>query len=1310
MPDTNILNTENLDKLFSGLSLDIQLCMYADKIRFQYKARNIRSMPLVQQAEALEKLQSEIALAKQKLLKRQANKLYIKYPEQLPVSQRAGDIVSAIIENQVVIVAGETGSGKTTQLPKICLQAGLGRKGLIGHTQPRRLAARTVSLRIAEEMKVELGGVVGYQVRFTDQSTDETLVKVMTDGILLSEIKRDRYLNKYDAIIIDEAHERSLNIDFLLGYLKRLLVKRPELKLIITSATIDVDRFSNYFTGAPIFSVTGRSFPVDVHYRPAIQEGSDNSEGGLPLINQITDAIEEIYVEEKQRRWGIGDVLIFLPGEREIREISTLLKHENWRDTEILPLYARLGNKDQNRVFQPHAGRRIVLATNVAETSITVPGIRYVIDPGTVRMSRYSVRSKIQRLPIEAVSQASANQRKGRCGRVADGICYRLYSEDDFLNRSEFTDPEILRTNLAAVILKMMDSGIGEVSEFEFIDPPDNRLWSDGYKLLHELGAVDEKRKITKSGRQLAALPADPRLAKMLLSAASNGSLKEVLIIVSGLSIQDPRERPGDKQQAADQAHASYKDPESDFMAYLNLWNQYEEERQTLSGNQLKRYCLKNYLSFMRMREWREIHRQLHLVLKEMKFTANTEDSNYDIIHQALLSGMLGHVGRHEEKREYHGCRNRKFSLFPGSALNKKRPKWVFSAEIIEIQQVFARNNAKIDPAWIEPLAPHLIKKSWSEPIWKTKRAQVIANEKVTLYGLEIISNRPVNFSKIDPVICRDIFIRQGLVDGQYKNNIGPLGKNKALILKLEEMEDRTRKRDMLVDDETVYDLYQKLIPENIVSGASFEKWFKKLSDSDKNKLHFTKDDLLRGNAPEFDASLYPNQIETNGIRLPLSYQFDPGKDEDGVTISVPVNAIRQLTASRLEKLVPGLLREKCIQLIKNLPRTIRRNFVPVPDVVDAILPKIESSSASLLEALTLELKRKTLVVVPYEAWNMELLENHLRFNIQIVDNAGKVIEQGRDLLSVVGKVEHLIDNTPSSISKQTEKKEKLTCWNFKQLDNEVVVVQAGIEMLMYPALKDSGTYVEKTLCSDDQQAKQLTKFGVARLLSYKLVPQIELFKKEVKHYKEIALLYAPVGQAKRLYDDFLISAITNHFLSKSKPIYTQTEFEAVFEAGRSTFLESVSEFTKLVFVILEKYHRLMKKLKGKMNLAVAIPMSDLQNQLGNLIYDGFLSSTPITYLRRMPFYLEACVVRLDKMPREIANERRYVPKLREWLDTYQDRKKKLEAQGIWDDELVRFRWMTEELRISWYAQNLKTAEPVSEKRLNKQWELVCRS
>lgn len=1309
MPESNTSNKQALDRLYTALFLELNNCMYIDKIRIEKKLRKIRSLPIPDQLPVIEQLKDKASTAAQKLQKRESLKLVINYPEQLPVSQRAEDIVSAIKTSQVVIVAGETGSGKTTQLPKICLEAGLGRKGLIGHTQPRRLAARTVSQRIAEEMKVELGGVVGYQVRFTDQASDDTLVKVMTDGILLSEIKRDRFLTKYDAIIIDEAHERSLNIDFLLGYLKRLLVKRPELKLIITSATIDVERFSNYFTGAPIFSVTGRSYPVDVHYRPAIQESEDGSEGGVSLINEITAAIEEIFIEEKERRWGIGDILIFLPGEREIREISTLLKHEKWRDTEILPLYARLGNKDQNRVFQSHAGRRIVLATNVAETSITVPGIRYVIDPGTVRMSRYSVRSKIQRLPIEPVSQASANQRKGRCGRVAEGICYRLYSEDDFLNRPEFTDPEILRTNLAAVILKMMDSGIGEVSEFEFIDPPDNRLWSDGYKLLHELGGVDEKRKITAHGRQLASLPADPRLAKMLLSAAHNGSLKEVLIIVSGLSIQDPRERPGDKQQAADQAHAPYKDAESDFMAYLNLWNKYEEERQTLTGNQLKRYCQKNFLSFMRMREWREIHRQLYLVLKEMKMTVNANDASYETVHQALLSGLLGHIGRHEEKREYVGCRNRKFNLFPGSALNKKRPKWVFSAEIVEIQQVFARNNAKIDPAWIEPLAPHLVKKSWSEPVWKTKRAQVIANEKVTLYGLEIISNRPVNFSKIDPVISREIFIRSGLVDSQYKTNNVVLRKNRELILSLEQLEDRTRRRDMLVDDETVFDLYQAIIPKHIVSGASFEKWFKKLSDDEKAKLSFRKQDLLRGNAPEFDASLYPNQIETNGIRLPLSYQFDPGTEEDGVTIAVPVNAIRQLTASRLEKLVPGLLREKCIQLIKNLPRTLRRNFVPVPDVVDSVLSKVERSPDSLLDALTLELKRKTLIEVPYEAWNLDLLENHLRFNIQIIDNAGKVIEQGRDLLNVVNKVEHLIDQVPDNKTEVNVKEEKLTVWNFGVLETEVVVEQAGIEMLMYPALKDCGTHVQKTLCSNDQQAKQLTNYGIARLLSFKLAPQIELFKKEVKHYKEMALLYSPVGQARSLYDDFLICAVTHHFLSQTTNVTTNEQFNALFESGRSDFLPAVTEYAKLVFTILEKYHLLMKKLKGKVNLAVAIPMSDLQSQVNQLIYDGFLSSTPMAYLRRLPFYLEACAIRLEKMPREMANERRYVPMLREWWDNYLDRKKNLEAQGIWDEELLRFRWLLEELRISWYAQNLKTVEPVSEKRLNKQWELVCR-
>jgi len=1289
----------------TSLYPSLNKCLYIDQIRLRNKINKIKNIKEAARKEAsVTAIKTQITEAQLRLTNRENQQVHITYPEQLPVSQQAEKICEAIKSNQVVIVAGETGSGKTTQLPKICLDAGLGRKGLIGHTQPRRLAARTVSTRIAEELQVELGGVVGYQVRFTDQVSDQTLVKVMTDGILLSEVKHDKYLNKYDAIIIDEAHERSLNIDFLLGYLKRLLSKRKELKLIITSATIDVARFSEFFEKAPIFSVSGRTFPVDVKYRPALS----SDEYTASLNEQVSNVVEEIIEEEKERGWPIGDVLIFLPGEREIRELAIHLKHSEWRDTEILPLYARLSNKDQNRVFSSHRGRRIILSTNVAETSITVPGIRYVIDPGTVRMSRYSYRSKIQRLPIEAVSQASANQRMGRCGRIAEGICYRLYSDDDFISRSEFTDPEILRTNLASVILKLIDSGLGSINDFEFIDEPDNRLLNDGYKLLHELEAVTEQRKLTPLGKRLAALPTDPKLGKMLLTAAAKNCLREVLIIVSGLSIQDPRERPNEKQQAADQAHSIYKDPDSDFIGFIKLWENYEEQRQLLTNNQQKKFCQKNFLSFMRMREWREIHRQLHLILKTLNLKENTEPASTEAIHQSLLSGLLGYIGRHNEKREYDGCRNRKFTLFPGSSVSKKKPKWLFSAEIVETQQVYARCNAKIDPAWIEPLALHLIKKSWSEPLWHASRAQVIAKEKVSLYGLEIVTNRPVNFSQIDPVVSREIFIRSGLVELQFKTKATVINQNRRLITDLEALEDRTRKRDILVDDETVYDLYDKRLSQDVTDGTSFEKWYKRLPSEGQNLLLFTKNDLQRASAPEFDASKFPGHLDNNGIQFPLSYQFNPGAEEDGVTISVPVNAIKQLTAERLERLVPGLLREKCIQLIKNLPRPIRRNFVPVPDMVDSILSKVEASDLPLLQALNLQLKRKTLVDVPIDAWNFDLIDSHLKFNIQVLNDSGKIVQQGRDIVVLADKVDHLI-NIDSQQPAAKKSIVKLTDWNFGELEESVLVQQAGIKLTQFPALNDKVAYVELILSADEVQAKKMTRKGIARLYSYRLTTQAAIFKKQIPSYAKLALLYSPVGKAKKLYDDFLISSIMMHFLSDTDLPKSKEEFEDLFEAKRADYFAAACIYSDLVFCILEKYHQVMKSLKGKINLSIVMPLNDLRQQLAVLIAEDFLLETSLEQLKQFPRYLEACQFRFDKMARDLANERRYVPILNGWWEQYLERKKLFEAQGIWDHNLASFRWLVEEQRVSWYAQHLGTSEIVSEKRLNKHWELIRR-
>ncbi len=1285
-------------------AFDLSGCRYIDQRRFQRRIAKFKRSAT--DASALTRLSAEIADAEQKLVQRVSQKIQLNYPVNLPVAEKASDILTAIEQHQVVIVAGETGSGKTTQLPKICLEAGLGRRGLIGHTQPRRLAARTVSARIADELNVPLGGLVGYQVRFTDQVSDDTFVKVMTDGILLSEIKHDRDLLKYDAIIIDEAHERSLNIDFLLGCLKQLISRRPELKVVITSATIDVERFSKHFDDAPIVSVSGRTFPVEVEYRPPYSEDEGGDTQSLP--EQVLAVVEEIEQQEREMSWKIGDVLVFLPGEREIREVSQHLRHANLRDTEVTPLYARLSNEEQSRIFKSHPGRRIVLSTNVAETSITVPGIRYVVDSGLVRMSRYSYRSKIQRLPIEAISQASANQRKGRCGRVAEGVCYRLYSEDDFNTRSEFTDPEILRTNLASVILKMKDAGLGEVHRFPFVDPPDQRLWNDGYKLLFELGAVDDKERLTKTGQKLAVFPTDPRIARVLLSSIEMNCLSEMLVIASVLSLQDPRERPAEKQSAADQAHAQYKDEESDFVSLLNLWNAYEEQRQELSGNQLKKFCQKNYISYMRMREWRDLHRQLHLLAKPLSKNQNTEPASYESVHRAILSGFLGHLGRHDEKREYQGCRNRKFQVFPGSALAKKKPKWMVSAEIVETQQVYARTNARIDPEWVEPLAEHLVKRSWSEPHWQKKRGQVLAYEKVTLYGLEVVAKRLINFANVDAAMAREIFIRSALVEEMYQSRAPIIRDNRSLISSLEALEDRTRRRDIVVDDDRVFELYNERIPSHIVSAASFEKWIKRSDDASLEALRFSKQDLALATVDAFDPSLYPETLENNGVRFPLRYHFDPSSKEDGVTISVPISAARQVSTNRLEKLVPGLLKEKCLSLIKNLPRSLRKNFVPVPDVVEAIYPKIEASDAPLLESLTAVLKHRTGIEIPYDAWNLDALDKHLRFHIEVVDASGKVIEQGRDLLAVVDKVEHLIDAAPSDSSAESEKIEHYVDWQFGTLSESVTVSQAGIDMNMFPALKDEVKHVALVRCSDLARAEQFTRLGVARLLSFRLKPQLSSFRKQLPDYQKLGLLYAPVGKAQDLYSDFALFCVISHFVG-DKVVRSNAEFEAMYEDNRADFLPHCERMCQLVLNILSSYHQITKLMKGKVSLDVALPMSDLKAQLTHLVYPGFLSQTPLARLEHYPRYLDACVIRIEKMARELGKERQYLPLLKQWWTHYLERRAQFEKQGIWDAELEAFRWLIEEQRVSWYAQQLKTYETVSEKRLNKIWESIRR-
>jgi ATP-dependent helicase HrpA len=1227
------------------------------------------------------------------------------YPAGLPVSDRADDILRALDEHQVVVVAGETGSGKTTQIPKMCMNAGRGIRGLIGHTQPRRIAARSVAARISEELGEAPGEQVGYQIRFTDTTSEQSRVKVMTDGILLAEIQHDRFLDRYDTLIIDEAHERSLNIDFLLGYIRQLLPKRPDLKVIITSATIEVERFSEFFNGAPVIEVSGRTYPVDMCYRPLTGDEDDRDQS---WTEGVLSALDEIEDHERGTSQPPGDVLVFLPGEREIRALSKNLRHAELRHTEVLPLYSRLSNREQNRVFQPHKGRRIVLSTNVAETSLTVPGIRYVIDTGVARLSRYSVRSKIQRLPIEPISQASANQRAGRCGRVAPGICFRLYDETDFINRPEYTDPEILRTNLASVILQMASSGLGEIRHFPFLEPPDNRLINDGYKLLEELGAVDGARKLTLMGRTMARLPVDPRLARMLVTSAEQGSLAETLIVIAGLSIQDPRERPQDKQQAADQAHAPFNDKDSDFATLLNIWNFYEEQRQLMSQNQLKRVCQKSFLSWMRMREWRDVHRQLTLICREQKLALNKEAATYDSLHKSILAGLLGQVATKLEKREYLATRNRKILIFPGSKVAKTSPKWIVAAEIVETSRVFARMVARIEPEWIEPLASHVVKHHYFEPHWERKRAQVMGYEKVTLYGLDVVPRRRIPYSKVDPVESRSLFIRRALVEGDYDTKAPFIANNQGLLDTVENLERKTRRRDLLVDEQVLVDFYDERVPATVVSGRHFERWWKSLDETGLQALELSESDILQRPLDATTGEQFPDQLEWDGVRYPLSYQFEPGQADDGVTLQVPLMALKQLPGYRLEWLVPGLLREKCIALVKSLPKNLRRNFVPVPDFVDAALQNLSPCNEPLALKLGEELRRMTGARIEADAWQPEELPRHLRMNLKVVDDRDNVIAEGRDIQEVQKRLDQQAE-AALNMAEPEEAADKVVesrHWQFGRLPESVQTEKAGMQVTFYPALEDRGDTVRQTRFLDPLTAEDSTRRGVARLILQRLGNTLDDIDRRLPNFKSSALLFAPVGKAGALLDDLLLATAMDHFLPATPP-RSEAGLTEVYEARRADFLPTLEVADRQLFEALQGYHRVMKQLKGKISLAQANSMADLKFQLENLVYPGFLVNTPPEWLSHFPRYFEAADVRLEKMPREMGREREFLHNIEPLWTRYAKKRDEQQRQGVRDPELTLYRWMLEEFRVSFFAQQLRTALPVSLKRLEKQWQSV---
>jgi len=1237
----------------------------------------------------------------------------VRYPD-LPVVSRKEEIAEAIRDNQVVVVAGETGSGKTTQLPKICLELGLGCRGLIGHTQPRRLAARTVAARIAEELDTELGERVGFQVRFTDQVSDRSQIKLMTDGILLAETQHDRFLEKYEVLIIDEAHERSLNIDFLLGYIKQILPRRPDLKVIITSATIDLEKFSNHFNKAPVIQVSGRTYPVEVLYRPLT--GDEDGEKDLDQQQGILAALDEIdQLERAGQQPRNGDVLVFLAGERDIRETADKLRKAQLRDIEVVPLYARLSLAEQNKVFsgKRQAGRRVVLATNVAETSLTVPGIRYVIDPGVARISRYSYRSKVQRLPIEPVSQASANQRKGRCGRVAEGVCIRLYSEDDFNSRPEFTDAEIRRTNLAAVILQMLSLRLGDIELFPFIDAPDSRFINDGFKLLQELRALDQKRQLTGIGRQMCRLPVDPRIGRMVIEGHKQKSLSEMLIVASALSVQDPRERPHDKKQAADQKHAEYADKESDFVTLVNLWNLLEEQRQELSQSQFRKYCQKNFLSFIRIREWRDTHRQLHLMCKQLDLAENSEPASYEAIHKAILAGYLSQIGFKQEQKEYLGARNRRFLLFPASGIYKKAPKWVVSAEIVETSQVFARMNAQIQPEWAEQLAPHLIKKTWLEPHWEKKRAQVVATEQVTLYGLIIIPKRKVNYGKVEPVISHEIFIRAALVEGEFQTKGKFFQHNRQLLASVEALEARSRRRDLLVDEDQLFDFYAGRIAEldgaQVVNGAGFEHWRQKVESKNPKALYMLPEDILQRSADHITKADYPDRLQLDGVALKLSYHFEPGAKDDGVTLHLPVALLNSVSLARLEWLVPGMLAEKCQLLLKGLPKQLRKNFVPIPDYVAAFCEKVVFGEGELSEALALHLKRMTGVAITADDFKQVQLDGHQLFNIRLLDEKGKTIAQERNWEQLHGRYGDRAEQALKQGPGDSWGRKGITSWDIDELTESVEIRQAGgIKVEAYPSLVDCGDSVELKVELIKVQADQQSRQGIARLLMLDLTEQVRFCRKQLTQINE-ALIYGGTGYQRRaLEDEILLQSIMQLIDQRESLPRAAEEYKQCREWVKSSLFETANNVAALVLDNHKLLHELKKKLSGRVALETVTVLNDIKAQLEHLIYSGYLLDVRWEWLQHYPRYLKAISVRLEKYQRTLAKERLLSDQLRQCWQQYRQKRKQQDKKGIYDADLDLYRWMLEEYRVSLFAQQLGTQVPVSEKRLRQQWQRVA--
>ncbi len=1281
----------DIDNELQRLDQQLQQVQGADYHRLKRRLERVRK----QQKGDIQLLAAAIDASIAKKQWRHENKPVTRPDTSLPIYQSQAVIKQALLENQVVIVCGETGSGKTTQLPLYCLDVGRGIDGLIGHTQPRRLAARTVSRRIADELQCELGTTVGFRIRHQDVTAEEGYIKLMTDGILLSEMQQDRFLNAYDTLIIDEAHERSLNIDFILGYLKQLLPKRPGLKVIVTSATIDVDRFSTHFDDAPIVEVPGKTYPVDVLYRPL--EETDEKEQEQEREQHILEAVREL------SGFDMGDILVFLEGEGEIHETDRFLLKQRLPDTDILPLYSRLSSARQGKIFAPHNRRHIVLATNVAETSLTIPGIRYVIDTGMARISRYSPRSKIQRLPIEKISRAAANQRKGRCGRTSEGICIRLYSEEDFENRPAYTEPEIVRTNLASVILQMKLLRLGDIRDFPFIEPPDEKLVNDGLRLLQEINAIDKQGRLSRIGKTIARLPIEPRYARMLVAAVDYHCLSELLIIASALSIQDPRERPVDNAARADKMHAAYVDENSDFYWYLNFWRFYHQQRKKLSQNKLRKLCQQNFISYTRMREWLDIHRQLRHICTELGFNLNNQAASYQNIHCAILTGLPSHVACLTDKHEYTGARNTRSFIFPASSQFDKKPKWLVAAELVETSKLYARQVARIEPDWVIATARHLLKYSYSNIHWDMKSARVVAHEAVSLYGMTLSAQRVVNYGKLKPADARPLFIRHALVEGQFESNAAFFQHNIELMQQVQNVETRTRRPDLL-NEEEVFNFYMNKLPAEVYDGHSFHSWLHKLDKETTQDLFMQQSDMLLDTIDDELEQLYPDTLKANRLSLPLEYRFEPGSQDDGVNVDLPLEVLAQFSETQFDYLVPGLLNEKIVQLLKSLPKPIRKQLVPIPDTAAECAGQIQNLDIPLTRNLAGYLFRSRGIKIEDKDWSMSSLPDHLKINFRVFDANNNMVAQGRELSRLHQELSDKADKAFNDAVVASLDRQEIHDWEFGTLPVSEQVTAGDTTLTVYPALVEEEGKVYRDAFDSRETAEYYFRYGLRALFRNVLSKDLKYLRKNLRDIEQLALLYSAIGSKQDLIESIVNNVIDESFLFDNKVIREQEQFKSLLAHGKDRLLLNAEQICRLLQQILTAYNRLMTRLQEPDIASHEHAVNDIEDQLQYLFYNGFIDDMPWSRLQEYPRYLDSIARRLEKLEYSLEKDKKNTLQIAGHWNRIKQLVDNAYATGDYPVILDEYRWMLEELRISLFTQELKTRFPVSLKRLDKKW------